>query len=191
MTAEKKGIRWRRLNNVLHRDIGYLVVGLTIVYGVSGIAVNHVADWNPSYTQTEREFTINPITATEREEIVRQAMAQLSLTATPRNVYRPDPETLQLFFEGETYSIDLPTGGVYVETVKPRPVLEAMNRLHLNGPKKTWTWIADLYAASLLLVAVTGLFVLKGKTGITGRGAWLTGVGVVIPVAYWLVESFI
>jgi hypothetical protein len=28
--------------------------------------------------------------------------------------------------------------------------------------------------------------VLKGKHGITGRGAWLTAVGVLIPVLYWV-----
>ena len=32
---------WRKLNNALHRDVGFLIVGLTIVYGVSGLAVNH------------------------------------------------------------------------------------------------------------------------------------------------------
>jgi hypothetical protein len=188
VSVNAKGIGWRRINNVLHRDIGYLVVGLTIVYGVSGVAVNHVADWNPSYTQEEREFSIDPITATDREEIISTAMDRLGLTAAPRNVYRPDPETLQLFFEGKTYSVDLPTGGVYMETVRPRPVLEAMNRLHLNAPKKAWTWIADAYAVSLLVVAVTGMFVLKGKTGITGRGLWLTAAGTAVPVGYWLFE---
>jgi len=44
--------------------------------------------------------------------------------------------------------------------------------------------MADIYAAVLLILAVTGLFVLKGKKGITGRGAWLTGLGVLIPVIF-------
>jgi hypothetical protein len=42
--------------------------------------------------------------------------------------------------------------------------------MHLNHPKKLWTWMADIYAAVLIILAVTGLFVLKGKKGITGRG---------------------
>ena len=173
---------WRKLNNALHRDVGYLIVGLTIVYGVSGLAVNHRADWNPSYRMAKRALQIEPIQATERDEMVRQARAALGV-GEPRNVFRPDPDTLQLFFDRESFSIDLPTGAVIVDGIRPRPVLYEMNQLHLNTPKGAWTWIADLYAAALLFVAATGLFVLKGKTGITGRGAWLTAIGTAIPIA--------
>ena len=45
-------IRWRYWNRVLHRDIGYLCVGMTLIYALSGIALNHIDDWNPSYTVT-------------------------------------------------------------------------------------------------------------------------------------------
>ena len=38
----------------------------------------------------------------------------------------------------------------------------------------------------LLVLAITGLFVLKGKNGITGRGAWLTGIGILIPLVFLL-----
>jgi hypothetical protein len=75
---------------------------------------------------------------------------------------------------------------VIVDGIRPRPVLYEMNQLHLNTPKGAWTWIADLYAVALLFVAATGLFVLKGRTGITGRGAWLTAIGVAIPVVCWV-----
>ena len=176
---------WRKLNNALHRDVGYLIVGLTIVYGISGLAVNHRADWNPSYRAAKRTLQIQPIRATERDEIVRQARAALGV-GEPRNVFRPDPDTLQLFFDRESFSIDLPTGAVIVDGIRPRPVLYEMNQLHLNTPKGAWTWIADLYAVALLFVAATGLFVLKGRTGITGRGAWLTAIGIAIPVACWV-----
>ena len=175
---------WRKLNNALHRDVGYLIVGLTIVYGVSGLAVNHRADWNPSYRVAKRALQIQPIQATERDEMVRQARAALGV-GEPRNVFRPDPDTLQLFFDRESFSIDLPTGAVIVDGIRPRPVLYEMNQLHLNTPKGAWTWIADLYAVALLFVAATGLFVLKGRTRITGRGAWLTAAGIVIPAACW------
>ena len=50
MAPPKRKFKWRRWNNILHRDIGYLAVGLTVVYAISGVAVNHRADWNPSYT---------------------------------------------------------------------------------------------------------------------------------------------
>ena len=43
--AKNRVRKWLR---ILHRDLGYLVAGLTIVYAISGIAVNHVQDWNPN-----------------------------------------------------------------------------------------------------------------------------------------------
>ena len=59
-----------------------------------------------------------------------------------------------------------------------------MNFLHLNHPKKIWTYMADLYAITLALLATTGLFVLKGKKGIKGRGAWLTLAGIILPLLF-------
>ena len=57
----RDGIMWRKWFRVLHRDIGYVAVALIIAYGVSGLAVNHIEDWNPSYTFAERGFDIGPL----------------------------------------------------------------------------------------------------------------------------------
>jgi hypothetical protein len=177
---------WRRWSIVLHRDVGYLAVALTLAYGVSGIAVNHIADWNPNFRISKEFVDVAPITATALPEMVATAIDRLGLTTAPMNSHRPDPQTLQLFYKNKVYHVDLPTGKVMIESTVPRPVLYEMNRLHLNGPKHAWTYIADLYAAALILLAVTGLFVLKGRLGITGRGGWLTAAGTLIPVGYWL-----
>jgi hypothetical protein len=178
--------KWRRWNNILHRDIGYVIVGLTVVY-----AVYHTADWNPTYAVERRGVEIRPLEGTTREELVAQAREQLQLPEEPRTVFRPDPETLQLFYERTTYAIDVPTGKVIIESVQPRRVLFEFNQLHLNAPKKFWTYIADAYALSLIIVAITGMFVLKGKTGITGRGAWFVTLGVAIPLVYWVLNLYL
>ena len=162
-----------------------------MVYGVSGLAVNHVRDWNPSYRVEKKTFSIEPIAATEREEIVRQARQRLGVAQAPRNVFRPDPDTLQLFFRDSNYRIDLPSGVVIVERARPRPVLFGMNQMHLNTPKRIWTIVADVYAVALIVLALTGMFVLKGRTGIKGRGAWLTTAGMLLPVAYWAYHLYL
>lgn len=178
--------KWRKWNNILHRDIGYLVVAMTWIYGISGLAVNHMADWNPNYKIEKEMLKIEPINAKEKNAIVKDALSKLQLNDEPSNSFRPDPETLQLFYDKKTYSIDLPTGNVLVEETKPRPVLYAMNQLHLNAPKKLWTFIADLFALSLIMMATTGMFMLKGPAGITGRGKWLVAIGVLVPALYWI-----
>lgn len=184
--SEQKPFRWRKWNNILHRDIGYLIVGLTIIYSISGIAVNHIQDWNPNYSVEKKIVTIAPLTAVSKDEQIAEAQKKLVLQEQPNDAFRPDSSTLQLFYDEKTYSIDIPTGNVLIETTRERRVLYEMNQLHLNAPKEWWTYIADLFALSLIVVAITGLFVLKGKNGITGRGAWLTTLGVLVPVVYWI-----
>jgi len=182
----RRRFNWRRWNTVLHRDVGYLITGLIIVYGISGIAVNHVHDWNPNYQFTREILTIEPIRSTSREGIIAEALQKLNMTDSLSNAFRPDPETIQLFFPRTTYTIDQPTGNVLREVTRPRRVLYEMNQFHVNAPKQLWTYIADLFALALIFVAVTGLFVLKGRLGITGRGAWLTLIGAAIPLVYWI-----
>ena len=182
-------MKLRAINAALHRDIGYLAVGLTLVYAISGIAVNHRADWNPNYRQIEKALQIQPLDINlSQEELTAAACQQLNLPE-PRASFQPDENTLQLMYGGSdarTYGIDLPTGQVVMQETRPRPVLYAMNRLHLNAPKKLWTYIADLYALSLVFLAVSGLFIIRGKMGITGRGAWMVSIGALPPIAYWL-----
>ena len=82
--------------------------------------------------------------------------------------------------------MDLPTGNVIVESTTPRPVLREMNQLHVNAPKGLWTYIADLFALGLIFMGISGLFILKGKKGLGGRGKWFVLAGTVVPVGYWL-----
>ena len=62
-----------------------------------------------------------------------------------------------------------------------------MKFLHLNQPEKMWTLVAYIYAIARFVRACTGLFVLLGKKGISGRGAWLSAAGIVLPLVFlWL-----
>ena len=73
-------MNWRRLNNLLHRDIGYVAVGLTLAYAISGLAVNHKADWNPNYRIEKTAGQIEPIGARDRETVTAEALRKLQLT---------------------------------------------------------------------------------------------------------------
>lgn len=104
---------------------------------------------------------------------------------TLRNMFRPHPDSLHLFMEsGTIIYVDLSSGAVLSERVKSRAFLREANFLHLHHARRLWTVAADIYAIALLILAVAGLFVLKGKKGITGRGAWLTGAGILVPVIF-------
>jgi hypothetical protein len=182
-------MKWRKWNNILHRDLGYLCVGLTVIYVVSGVAVNHIADWNPSFDVDRREVAVAGVTpaALATPDGVHAVLARVGLGPSYRTTFPTDSATLRIFLEDGVVDVNHETGIAAVEVVRPRPILRQANFLHLNHAKRLWTWLADLYAVALGLLAVTGLFVLKGKKGITGRGAWLTGAGIVLPlVVLWL-----
>jgi uncharacterized protein len=176
----------RKWLKILHRDIGYLAAGLTVIYAISGVAVNHVADWNPNYSIEKSTTSITPPEHKEYDPELTTAhvLREIGEDAIVKSTFRPDPNTLQIFAEGNTISVNLQDWTVNQEKVKSRTVIRETNFLHLNAPKKVWTYVADLYAVALAFLAISGLFMIKGKKGITGRGAWLTLAGIIIPLFF-------
>lgn len=181
-------LKLREWIRILHRDIGYIAAGLTVVYAISGVAVNHVDEWNPNYSIETIQSKINPIpdSLSQSPETVAGILQLLGENGNIKNTFRPNPETLHIFVEGNTIEVNLITGDVRQEKVTSRTIIRETNFLHLNAPKKVWTYIADLFAVALAFLAISGLFMIKGKKGITGRGAWLTAAGVLIPIIFLL-----
>ena len=185
-------MKWRKWLRILHRDIGYLAAGLTVIYAISGVAVNHVDDWNPNYVIEKSTAQIEPIpdSLVRSEETITKILQQLGETGKFKDSFRPDPNTLDIFVEGNTISLNIKTGKVTQEKVKSRAVIRETNFLHMNAPKKVWTYVADLFAVVLAFLAVSGLFMIKGKNGIKGRGAWLTALGVLIPIIFLIIYYY-
>jgi hypothetical protein len=185
-------MNWRKWIRILHRDIGYIATGLTVIYAVSGIAVNHVDEWNPNYIIEKSTVNITPPDSAfaESDSVETYILNKLGETGKYKNSFRPDEESIQIFVEGNTITANLKTGEVEQEKVKSRTGLRESNFLHLNQHKKAWTYIADVFAVALIFLAISGLFMIKGKKGITGRGAWLTGLGFLIPIIYLLIYYY-
>lgn len=176
-------IRWRRLNRAIHRDVGYLCVGMSLIYGLSGIALNHIDDWNPSYHVSTTEVRWEGLAEAEtisKADVV-ELLERYGEADSYKKHYRPGPGQLKVFLDSGSVLLDLGTGRGVMEKLSRRPVFYEVNFLHYN-PKRLWTWFSDAFCVALMLLAVTGLFVLKGKKGITGRGAWLTGAGILLPL---------
>ena len=77
-----------------------------------------------------------------------------------------------------------------MKRIATRTFLYEVNALHLNTIKGIWTWVADLFAVALFVLAITGVFMMKGRRGITGRGKWFVGAGFLIPIAFiWYMYS--
>lgn len=179
-----KRFRWRPWLRALHRDFGYLAVGLTITYALSGLAVNHIADWDPNFVNYERQFQVEAPLPEDPQQAAALVLDQAQIEDEPIDIYAPVAGELEISFEDRTLFVATQTGRVYEEGQRERPVLRAANWLHLNRGKKAWTWFADGYAVVLLFLATSGMFMLPGRKGMRGRGAILVAVGVAIPVLY-------
>ncbi len=179
-------MKWRKWNNIIHRDLGYLCFGLSIIYAISGFMVNHTHNWNPNYKITQTRFQIQPpgINMEMTEGNIKGLLSKIGESEEYKDIFQPRPERLQVFREGVLYNFYLDSGNVLKEEIKERKVIRPMNLLHLNAPKQLWTYFADFYAISLGILAITGLFVLKGKKGLSGRGKWWTVAGVLIPIVF-------
>jgi hypothetical protein len=183
--AKKAGrFSWRGWNRAIHRDAGHLAVGLTLVYALSGIAVNHIADWEPSFVsyQEARELG-GPIPGTD-DAVAAAVSARLGITGAPRDVYRAAADDLQIVFDKRTLHVNVASGHVIDEGQRPRFFLRVANWLHLNRGKRAWTYVADTYAAGLLLLALSGILMMPGKKGLWGRGGILILLGAAIPAVY-------
>ncbi len=171
-----------------HRDLGYLFAGLTVVYAISGLAVNHVHHWNPNYIEETRGHEIGELPEASPDELAAEVLRRLKISEEPISAVRMGPEELKVFLDQRALTVALPGGQVVEEIVAERPVIRQTNYLHLNHGKGIWTWIADCYALGLLVLAVTGIFIVPGKKGLGGRGRWLLLLGITVPLVFLLVK---
>jgi hypothetical protein len=175
--------RWRAWLRAIHRDVGYLAVGFTIIYACSGIAMNHVDDWNYSFNSTERTLKM---AAPVPDDAPDDAAARLVATAAGKGaadeVYRAGDE-VRLSYKNGTKVTAIGTD-VTVQDVKSRFFFRAVTWLHSAKGKRGWKYISDVYAVLLMYLAVSGLFMIKGRLGLRWRGAILVAVGLSVPVVY-------
>lgn len=203
----KRTFRWRLTLRNLHRDIGYLCVGLCVVYAVSGVATNHARDWDYNYSATYKLIRLGKPAALlgdaaagesmspdalargRQAELVERIIARLGRKDRPRKVFWRSSLRLALYFgEGRLDVVDyLPASGTATHRKRtPRFLLRAFNYLHLNEGRRAWTWIADGFAVLLFFLAVSGPFLVKGRRGLRGRGGLFLLLGILIPILVWL-----
>jgi hypothetical protein len=177
----------RRWNNILHRDIGYLCVGMTLIYAISGIVLNHFKSGDflhPDYSKSYKDFKVAlPANGIADKTYVYSLLDQSGQRENYKS-HITGEGYLQIFLKGGYLYVDLTNGDAQMEHKVTRYVIKEMNLLHYNNMKKFYTWFSDAYAVGLIILAITGLFVLRGKNGILGRGAWLTAIGIILPALF-------
>ena len=164
---------------------------MAIIYGISGIALNHhiARHWNPSLV--ERSEQIQGIEPSSRDQVDKSyVMHILEVTGEKDNYkqyYFPNDQLLMIYLNKGHILVELESGETSLVKIRNRRVFREMNFLHYNKPKQLWTYFADLFGLSMVVLAITGLFMVRGKKGINGRGGILLAVGIIIPLVFLLI----
>lgn len=181
----------RKLNIAMHRDLGYFFSGLIIIYCLSGIALNHIEDWNPDFIIEKKtiHFAGNYTTGGITRETL--ALFDKMVDESRHKIYDiPTSDQVKIYYNEATLHLNFSTHTGIYEKISRRPVFYQVNILHKNS-LKGWRWASDIFAAMLVIITVSGLFVLKGKKGFSMRGKWLFLAGIVPPVAAIIISGFI
>ena len=107
-------MNWRKLNRWIHRELGFLFFGMTIIYGISGIALNHsvARHWNPGLIT--KATSIQYPGTLQKADVDRATIEKiLELTGEKENYkqyYFPNEDHLMIYLKGGHITVDLPTG---------------------------------------------------------------------------------
>ncbi|MBU2646916.1 PepSY-associated TM helix domain-containing protein [bacterium] len=177
--------QFRAWLRAIHRDVGYLVIGLTFIYALSGIAINHLGSWDPNFKSVVNISQLEGPFPKDEAALVTMLVAKLKLSRDDVQAAFYDGDTIfELALVNGSARLDTTTGVIRTNSRESRFFLRVANWLHYNRGKATWTYIADGYAVLLLYLAVSGAFIIKGRKGILGRGAILILIGAAIPFLY-------
>lgn len=163
-----------------HRDIGYFVTGVLLIYALSGIFLTHK--------------NLFPATKTVRGQLVLPVGAEGQVFEEIWDKYLADKKLIRCTDKGEQIDFYMESGkGFYLkktgelryEFYLQNKFILLLNQFHENQIKG-WRTVADLFAGMLLFLAISGLFLARGKNGFRRRGIWLFFAGFVLILLFLL-----
>ncbi|MBI9068274.1 MAG: PepSY-associated TM helix domain-containing protein [Salinivirgaceae bacterium] len=166
-----------RLTRVLrnwHRDLGYFTVAVTIVYALSGIFLTHkesfpVITTNESYSSLSLGLSIGGFSEQWEMQYPKLPLTKCFVKG----------DKVQFYYKGGKGNYDAKNGKVAVEYYKKNGLIAFVNKLHFNQANG-WKYFADFFSGTLIFLAISGLFMVKGKNGFKKRGIWLMLLGIVL-----------
>lgn len=187
MKFSNKGVKFRKVCRLIHRDLSFFFAGMIVIYALSGVFMNHRNDINPNFSIHRKEYKINealPGKEKMDKQTVLRLLEPLGEVKNFTQFYFPAPTQMKVFLKGgSSLVVDTATGQALYESVKRRPLISPMVKLHFN-PGSWWTWFADIFAVALILITLTGIWMVKGSKGLWGRGGIELAIGILIPILF-------
>ncbi|SHG05271.1 hypothetical protein SAMN05444396_10449 [Flavobacterium segetis] len=169
----------------LHRDLGYFYVGLIISFAASGLLMNHRDSWHPEKYTTNTKV-IN-VTLPAEDKITEKFAEELGKTLGIEDKLRKHnvkKGALKISFENHDVEIDVATGKGEVVTFIKTPIISQTMKLH-KSTSNFWIYYSDIFALSLIAIALTGTIMVKGgKFSFKERGWKLALAGIIFPLIF-------
>lgn len=154
---------------VLHRDIGYLTIGLTLVYALSGMLLIYR---NTDFLKTEK--------VEEKQLVANLSTDDLGLQLRIRNLKIERAEGEIFYFKEGFY--DAATGkSVVVRKVYIFPFDKLINLHKITGAHNV-SVLSLVYGFMLCFLAVSSLFMFKLGSRKSLRGMGLIAVSIVLTI---------
>jgi len=163
-----------RIMRALHRDIGFFVIGLAVIYSLSGLVLVY-RDTDLMKEEQVIEKTLAPNLAAsdlERELHIRG----LKIEKTEGDV---------IYFTNGTYNQQT---GEAKYTSKALPAwLEKLNQLHKSSSRNMAHYGAVIFGVLLFFLAISSFWMFRAGTSYFRRGLVLTGIGILAAVVLFIV----
>jgi hypothetical protein len=172
-----------------HRDLAYFYVGLIISFSLSGIFLNHRQSWHPRrYSYDKKEITTSPIIKDSvNEAFIAKFSKDQNIDDHVRR-FNADDKNLRISYVSHDVEVELATGKGKIEYYRVTPLLGQMTQLH-QDTSKWWIYYSDIFGIAMLVIAITGMFIEKGKFSFKNRGWKLALIGILFPLVFLFLIS--
>lgn len=170
----KKNGSMNRIMRVLHRDVGFFVIGLAVIYSLSGLLLVY-RDTDLMKEEQVIEKTLEP----------NLAVGDLERMLHLRGLKIEKTEGNLMYFNSGTYNVQ--TGDVKY-TAKALPAwMEKLNQLHKTSSRNLSHYGAVIFGVLLLFLAISSFWMYRAGSSNFKRGLVLTGVGVLAALVLFIV----
>ncbi len=153
----------------LHRNIGFFIVGLVIVYSLSGIVLIY-RDTNFLKREAFVEKKLSP----------NLTGAELGPALQVRNFKIEKTEGDIVYFQNGTYN--KATGDAAYSTAELSPLIKKLTDLHKTPSKNIKHWFTLVLGGLLLFMALSSFWMFNPGTKFFRKGIYMAGAGIMAAV---------
>lgn len=186
----------------LHRDLGYFVIGLTLIYTITGIVLSgralgwleqtYVIEKNLSKNISKKEFTKQLEISLKVLDIKNDIPISIIKSASKNIKYFKFLEEKDniLYFKARSNNINYNTksGNVIYKYISYPPYLKSVISAHKATHEKLWFYLAILYSIILSFLAISAIFMVKGKFGFKKRGIYFMLAGIFLVLIFLFIS---